>query len=190
MGYALAKAARERGAEVTLVSGPVALPAPANVKVIRVKTANEMLLAVAEHAALNDIFIGCAAVSDYRVEAVSDVKIKKQDVTNELTLKLVKNPDIISTVGHLDQNRPFTVGFAAETHNCEQYAQEKIIKKNLDMIVLNDVSVKGIGFNSDFNSVTVFDRDGKIASLPKMQKDVLAGALMDLILEINRRTLK
>lgn len=187
MGYALAAAAAARGAEVTLVSGPVSLQAPAGVKVIQVKTAQDMLLAVTDRVKDNDIFIGCAAVSDYRVEKVSDKKIKKQENKEELTLKLVKNPDIIATVGHLEQKRPFTVGFAAETDNIENYAKEKIVKKNLDLIILNDVSKKDIGFNSDFNAVTVFDKEGKIASFPKMSKEVLSGLLMDLVLEINKK---
>lgn len=187
MGYALAAAAAARGADVTLVSGPVSLQVPANVKVIKVKTAQDMFLAVTDRAKDNDIVIGCAAVSDYRVEKVSDKKIKKQENKEELTLKLVKNPDIIATVGHLEQKRPFTVGFAAETDNIENYAKEKIVKKNLDLIILNDVSKQDIGFNSDFNAVTVFDKEGKVASFPKMSKEVLSGLIMDLILEIDKK---
>lgn len=187
MGYALAAAAAARGADVTLVSGPVSITAPQGVKIIKVKTAQEMFLAVTEHAKDNDIVIGCAAVSDYRVEKIAEKKIKKQDDKDELTLKLVKNPDIIATVGHMEHKRPFTVGFAAETDNTEAYAKEKIAKKNLDLIVLNDVSQKDIGFNSNFNAVTVFDREGKAASFPKMSKDVLSGVLMDLIFEMSKK---
>ena len=187
MGYALAAAAAARGAEVTLVSGPVSLKVPDGVKAIKVKTAQDMFLAVTEHAKDNDIVIGCAAVSDYRVEKVSDQKIKKQDGIDELMLKLVKNPDIIATVGHMEHKRPFTVGFAAETNNIEHYAKDKIVKKNLDLIVLNDVSKQDIGFNSDFNAVTVFDKEGKVAAFPKMTKEVLSGVLMDLIFEMNKK---
>ena len=146
-----------------------------------------MFLAVTEHAKDNDIVIGCAAVSDYRVEKESDQKIKKQDGIDELTLKLVKNPDIIATIGHMEHKRPFTVGFAAETNNIENYAKDKIVKKNLDLIVLNDVSKQDIGFNSDFNAVTVFDKEGKVAAFPKMTKEVLSGVLMDLIFEMNKK---
>ena len=170
-----------------MVSGPVSLKVPDGVKAIKVKTAQDMFLAVTEHAKDNDIVIGCAAVSDYRVEKVSDQKIKKQDGIDELTLKLVKNPDIIATVGHMEHKRPFTVGFAAETNNIEHYAKDKIVKKNLDLIVLNDVSKQDIGFNSDFNAVTVFDKEGKVAAFPKMTKEVLSGVLMDLIFEMNKK---
>lgn len=159
MGFAIAQAFSERGANVTLISGPVNLATPANVHRIDVTSAQEMHQQALKSAVENQIFIGCAAVADYRVAQVAEQKIKKS--SDEITLTLIKNPDIIADVAHLQSKRPFTVGFAAETQNIEQYAQDKLQRKNLDMICANDVS-SGKVFGKDQNSLHLFWRNGNI----------------------------
>lgn len=183
MGYALAKAWKESGANVTLVSGPVNLPAPDGVRRVDVRSAGQMLTAVDGLVSSHDIFIGCAAVADYRAASIAKDKIKKQDNIDGLTLQLVKNPDIIASVGSRIKDRPFTVGFAAETSHTEENAKKKLINKNLDLIILNDVSNPKVGFDSNENEVTVFDKDGKVAHLQHQPKKLLAGALVDLIIK-------
>lgn len=157
MGFALAEAARDAGALVTVICGPVNLPTPERVKRMDVVSAEDMLAAALSQVGKADIFIAAAAVADYRPEDCSCHKIKKTDDSDTLVLKLIKNPDIVATVAKHKQ-RPFTVGFAAETQNVEDYAHKKMQSKNLDMIVANDVSRTDIGFNSDQNAVTVFNR--------------------------------
>ena len=157
MGFAIAAAAAERGAHVTLVSGPVSLPTPAGVHRIDVTTALEMDAAVQAQAQQQHIFIGCAAVADYRAATIADEKIKKQG--DELVIRMVKNPDIVAGVAALKNQRPFVVGFAAETNNVEEYARQKRIRKNLDLICANDVSQSGQGFNSDSNALHLFWQD-------------------------------
>ena len=157
MGFALATAFAERGANVTLISGPVNLLTPPNVTRVDVTSAQEMCQAALKSAVENQIFIGCAAVADYRLAEVSTQKIKKSG--EELSLKLIRNPDIISAVAHLSENRPFTVGFAAETQNLVDYAQDKLQRKNLDMICANDVS-GGQAFNTDENMLQLFWKTG------------------------------
>ena len=157
MGFALATAFAERGANVTLISGPVNLLTPQNVTRVDVTSAQEMCQAALKSAVENQIFIGCAAVADYRLAEVSAQKIKKSG--EELSLKLIRNPDIISAVAHLSENRPFTVGFAAETQNLVDYAQDKLQRKNLDMICANDVS-GGQAFNTDENMLQLFWKTG------------------------------
>lgn len=157
MGFALATAFAERGANVTLISGPVNLLTPQNVTRVDVTSAQEMCQAALKSAVENQIFIGCAAVADYRLAEVSAQKIKKSG--EELSLKLIRNPDIIAEVAHLSENRPFTVGFAAETQNLTDYAQDKLQRKNLDMICANDVS-GGQAFNTDENMLQLFWKTG------------------------------
>ena len=157
MGFALATAFAERGANVTLISGPVNLLTPPNVTRVDVTSAQEMCQAALKSAVENQIFIGCAAVADYRLAEVSAQKIKKSG--EELSLKLIRNPDIIAEVAHLSENRPFTVGFAAETQNLADYAQDKLQRKNLDMICANDVS-DGQAFNTDENMLQLFWKTG------------------------------
>lgn len=181
MGFMLAQAAAAFGADVTLISGPVSLETPKGVRRIDVKSAIQMLSAVEDYVTEADIMIGTAAVADFRVDKISPIKIKKTDDVESINLKLVKNPDILATVAKLEQNRPYTVGFAAETNDCEDNAKAKLIRKNLDLIVLNDVSKKDIGFNSDDNEVTVFDKDGKVAHFDKQSKSAIAKYLMELI---------
>lgn len=188
MGYAIAEAAAARGASVTLVSGPVSLPTPPWVKRIDVTSALEMEAAVGQNVAGQHIFIGCAAVADYRAASVADEKIKKQG--DEITLKMVKNPDIVAGVAALSVNRPYVVGFAAETTNVEEYARQKRIKKNLDLICANDVSHAGQGFNSDNNALHLFWQEGDKV-LPLERKSLLGHLLLDEIVtrydEKNRR---
>jgi len=177
MGYALAVAARDAGAIVTLISGLVNLPAPDKVKVLAATSAREMLETSLAQLDDCDIFIAAAAVADYRPLAPENQKIKKSAETMELML--VKNPDIIATVANHEQ-RPFSVGFAAETQDIDTYARQKLISKNLDMIVANDVSRPDIGFNSDENAVTVYWQQNQQSFSPR-SKHNLAVDLIQLI---------
>ena len=179
MGYALAQAAHQAGAGVTLVSGPVNLDAPAGVDRISVSSAIEMRDAVIERVAKVDIFIACAAVSDYRVEQVAAQKIKK--TTQKIKLELIPNPDIVSEVTRL-KNKPFTLGFAAETEKLEQHAVEKLQRKNLDMIAANRVAAEQTGFESDTNELTVIWPDGQ-RLLTLNDKNEIAKQLIDLVAE-------
>ncbi|ENJ8201527.1 bifunctional phosphopantothenoylcysteine decarboxylase/phosphopantothenate--cysteine ligase CoaBC [Vibrio cholerae] len=182
MGFALAKAAAQLGADVTLVSGPVHLPTPVGVNRIDVQSGLEMHSAVMQEATSHQIFIACAAVADYRPQTVAEQKIKKSSDNDTLTIEMVKNPDIVASVAALTENRPFTVGFAAETQDVETYARSKLMRKNLDMICANDVSIAGQGFNSNENALTLFWKEGQ-HSLPLTSKDALASAVMHLIHE-------
>jgi phosphopantothenoylcysteine decarboxylase/phosphopantothenate--cysteine ligase len=182
MGFAIAQAASELGASVTLISGPVQLATPAGVRRIDVITAQDMYQAALGEAVSHDIFIGCAAVADYRVEHIAEQKIKKTDDSDAMQLRLVKNPDIIASVAALTSNRPFTVGFAAETQQVEQYARAKLAKKNLDLICANDVSVPDQGFNADQNTLTVYSATQEFP-LGLQSKAALSHALISLIYE-------
>lgn len=178
MGYALAEAARAAGATVTLVSGPVNLTAPAGVQVVPVETAEEMLQAAsAEVDKGADLFVATAAVADYRPASCADQKMKKS--RESLSLELVRNPDTLATIA-AREDAPFTVGFAAETTDVEHYATDKMKRKKLAMIVANDVSAPGIGFNSDNNAVTVFWPGGQQAIGPASKQEV-AASLIGLI---------
>ncbi|MFP8967523.1 bifunctional phosphopantothenoylcysteine decarboxylase/phosphopantothenate--cysteine ligase CoaBC [Pokkaliibacter sp. CJK22405] len=178
MGFALAEAAAAAGAQVRLIAGPVSLPTPAGVERVDVQTAEQMLQAALDGIAGCDIFIASAAVADYRADAVADQKMKKQADTDGLSLKLVKNPDIVATVAALAPDlRPFTVGFAAETQDVVGYAQDKLQRKKLDMVIANDVSAPGIGFNSDENAVTLV-REHHVLTLPQTSKTLLARQLI------------
>ena len=180
MGYALAQAAIDAGAKVTLVSGPVQLSAPAQANLIKVETALEMYDAVMAQIANIDIYIGAAAVADYRVAQVADKKIKKQPDDNSLIV-LQKNPDIVASVANL-ANKPFTVGFAAETDELENYALGKLRSKNLDLIAANYVGQAEGGFDSDRNALHVYWSDGH-QHLTMTDKQQLAVQLMSLITE-------
>lgn len=188
MGFAIAAAAAKRGAKVTLVSGPVTLSTPPFVRRVDVTTALEMEAAVQANVQQQHIFIGCAAVADYRAAAIADEKIKKQG--DELTIKMVKNPDIVAGVAALIDRRPYVVGFAAETNNVEEYARQKRTRKNLDLICANDVSLSDQGFNSDSNALHLFWQEGDKV-LPLEQKALLGQLLLDEIVtrydEKNRR---
>ena len=179
MGFALAQAAQRAGAGVTLVSGPVNLNDPPGVERISVSSAIEMRDAVIDRVAKVDIFISCAAVSDYRVEQVAAQKIKKSG--EKMILELVPNPDIVSEVTGL-KNRPFTLGFAAETEKVEQHAREKLQRKNLDMIAANLVDAEHTGFETDTNELIVIWPDGQ-QLLALQDKNEIAKQLIDLVAE-------
>ena len=176
MGYAIAEAAVRRGAEVVLVSGPTSIPVPAGVRAIKVRSAREMEQAVLSEYDSVDAVIKSAAVADYRPKEISSQKIKKSD--GELTLTLVRNPDILYELGQRKKHQVL-VGFAAETNDLETYARKKLEKKNLDFIVANDVSAKDAGFGTDTNRVQIFYRDGREESQPLMSKAKLAGLILD-----------
>lgn len=182
MGYAIAGAARDLGADVTLISGPSALTPLCGVNFFKVETAEEMRKLVLENFHASQIVIKAAAVADYRVKNVSDHKIKKND--EELTLVLEKNPDILKELGQKKQKGQVLVGFAAETQNLVQYAKSKLEKKNLDMIVANDVSKPQAGFNVDTNLIKLLKRDGSIEELPLMSKHDLAYIILKHVMEI------
>ena len=178
MGYALAQAAIEQGADVTLISGPTQLEPPERCTFVSVTSAQQMYDAALSTLGQCDLFIGTAAVADYRAADIAEHKLKKGS-DDELTLKLVKNPDIVASVAQHAQ-RPFTVGFAAETQNVEAYAQSKLERKNLDLIIANDVSDTRIGFNSDQNAVTVISATCQ-TPLPMASKSRLATQLIQTI---------
>jgi phosphopantothenoylcysteine decarboxylase/phosphopantothenate--cysteine ligase len=179
MGYALARVAAARGANVILVSGPTNLPQPAGVTVRQIETAQQMHAAVLAEYSNSDIVIKAAAVADYRLQSPAVNKIKKTD--NTLTLILEKTPDILRELGELKQHQ-ILVGFAAETQELLAHATEKLIKKNLDMIVANDVTLPGAGFNANTNIVKIIYRDGALEELPKMSKESLAQIILDKII--------
>lgn len=176
MGYALARAALEAGAEVTLVTGPVALPAPERVGCITVTTAEQMYRAVMSHIRDVQIFISAAAVADYRCREAAQQKIKKNEDT--MVVNLVKNPDILAEVAGLPKP-PFTVGFAAETESLREQAQAKLQAKGMDMIAANQVG-EGQGFDVDENSLEVFWKGGH-QTLPYASKDRIARQLLELV---------
>ncbi|MBQ1784160.1 MAG: bifunctional phosphopantothenoylcysteine decarboxylase/phosphopantothenate--cysteine ligase CoaBC [Gammaproteobacteria bacterium] len=180
MGYALAAAAARRGAEVVLISGPVQLATPTGVTRIDVTTAVEMHQAVQQQLDHCGLFIGCAAVADFRPAHYVDDKIKKQSSDDRLTLELVANPDIIAAVS-ARPDRPFVVGFAAETSHLLDHARAKRQRKGMDLIVANDVGVSGIGFNSDDNAVVLLDGASE-EQLPVMPKATLADQLISRVL--------
>jgi phosphopantothenoylcysteine decarboxylase/phosphopantothenate--cysteine ligase len=177
MGYALAKAAGAMGARVTLISGPVSIPAPVGVTTVGVVSALQMHQAVMDVVTDSDIFVACAAVADYKPTEKNTQKIKKND--EELTLTFTRNPDILRDVANM-LHPPFTVGFAAETQNLSHYAKDKLSRKNLDMIAANDVSKQGIGFNSEQNALHVFWPEGE-KELGVADKYQLALELMQLV---------
>ena len=171
MGFSLAQAALSMGANVTVIAGPVQLTLPPNIKRIDVKSAIDMHQAALASIVDADIFIACAAVADYRAQQVHDEKMKKQSDTDSITLTLVKNPDIIADVAKA-VNRPFCVGFAAETNDVEAYALGKLQRKNLDLIAANDVSISDQGFNSDNNALTVFSKKQRFDIALSSKKEV------------------
>ena len=182
MGYALAEAAAEAGAETILISGPVSMKAPERVTVVNVTSAQDMYEASVSAAQHCDLFIASAAVADYRPASISASKIKKTADSDTMTIELVKNPDIVAAIAALDE-RPFTVGFAAETEDVENYARGKLERKNLDLVIANDVSDRTIGFNSDDNEVLVVENTGAEA-IPKINKSILARQLIARIAEM------
>ena len=178
MGYALAEAAAARGHEVTLISGPVALPSPKDVQLVRVVTAADMLAAVKLHLAKCDTLIMAAAVADWRPARVARRKLKK-GTEQCMTLELKRTPDILKTIGKLKGRRLF-VGFAAETHNVRAEAKRKLREKNLDLIVANDVTAPGAGFEVETNRVTIFDSHSE-EQMPLLTKREVAEHILDRI---------
>lgn len=180
MGFAIARAAEQRGAQVTLISGPSNLQDPYGVKVIRIQTSAQMASAVFENFEHVDIIVKSAAVSDYRPRDISPEKMKKEK--NEMVLNLVRNQDILAEIGRRKGGR-FLVGFAAETESLDQNATKKLQEKNLDMIVGNIVKGDDSAFGSDANRVWLYYRDGGREALPMMDKESLAHRLLDQIVE-------
>lgn len=179
MGFAIAAEAQRRGAKVTLISGPVQLNTPAGVHRLDVLSAQEMLQACQKHFPKNDIFIGTAAVGDYRFEKPKRHKLKKSNETLKLQLK--PSPDILATLSQIKKNGQVLVGFAAETRELLKNAKAKMQRKKLDLIVANQVDAKGKGFGSDQNQVTILTRRGKNVSLPKLSKTETAVRVWDQI---------
>lgn len=180
MGFALAESARDAGAKVTLICGPIQLPTPDRVTRVDVESAEEMLSACL--SVTDDIIIGAAAIADYRPVAIAEQKIKKSD--DHITLELVKNPDVLATV--VKQNKPkVAVGFAAETQDVKDHAKKKLVNKGLDLIVANDVSEEGIGFNSDNNAAWLISNDNEI-EIPTTSKLKMAQQIIQQISELNQ----
>ena len=178
MGYALAQAALQAGAEVTLISGPVALPAPDGCTLLKVNTAAEMLAAAQKNMVNADVFIASAAVSDYYLPQPAAQKNKKNNAAS-LNVQLEQTVDILHTISSM-QPAPLVVGFAAETENVLDHGYEKLRKKGADIIIANDVSRSDIGFDSDFNEVTILFGDKKIA-LQKAEKNVIAQQILEVV---------
>jgi phosphopantothenoylcysteine decarboxylase/phosphopantothenate--cysteine ligase len=183
MGYAIARCARRRGAEVTLVTGPTAIDKPFGVKVAPVVSACEMRDEVMSHLDKSDIIIKAAAVADYRPAAKAESKIKKGKAPR--TVELVLNPDILQELGRVKGER-LLIGFAAETGDLLKNARKKLKGKNLDMVVANDIGRPGAGFDHDTNIAKLLFRDGEVADLPLMTKDELADVILDRIVGMKK----
>ena len=184
MGYAIAQAAQKRGAEVTLLSGPVAIEAPQGVKLVPFTTTQELLDRASELAQEQDLLIQAAAPADYRAKEIAPQKIKKQG-GEPMTFTLVENPDVAATLGKSKRGGQVFVGFAAETNDVLAHARDKLARKNLDMIVANDVTRPGAGFDVDTNIVTLITKDGQEA-LPMMSKAEVAQRILDRALALRR----
>ena len=183
MGFAMARIAHQRGAEVTLVSGPTALAAPLGVRLCPVRTALEMQQAVLADYPRATIVVSAAAIADYRPAQIATQKIKKKD--GDFSILLDRNPDILAGLGR-DKGNRLLVGFATETENVLHNAERKLHSKNLDMIVANDVTQEGAGFAGDTNIVTLLDRTGQQEPLPLMSKDAVAHAVYDRLLALKQ----
>lgn len=180
MGYAVAEEARGMGAEVVLISAPSSLPRPEGVEFVPVVSALDMLSAVMERLKDVDIVIKAAAVADYRPAEASPVKIKKKD--EEMTIRLVKNPDILQQIGER-KTKQYVIGFAAETNDLEANGLDKLRRKNCDLMVANDVTLEGAGFGTDTNIVTLLDKNGNVKRLPILSKREVARHLLELAAE-------
>lgn len=179
MGYAIAKVAADRGADVTLVSGPTNIAPPSNIKkLIKTQSAEDMYNAIIDNFDENQVIIKSAAVADYKPKNYSDKKIKKSD--DDLVIELDRNKDIAYELGKMKKDK-ILVAFAAETNDLIENAKGKIKKKNLDFIVANDLTEKGAGFGTDTNIVNIIDKDGNIAKYPQMKKDEVADVILDKV---------
>jgi len=183
MGYSIASAAAARGAEVTLVSGPVNLPHPANVKVVNIRSAADMYEAITSRQKDTDIIIKAAAVADYRPATVSDNKIKKKDDGSDLSLPLERTDDILKYLGKHKKKGQFLCGFSMETENMVENSRKKLEKKNLDLIAANNVKVEGAGFQGDTNVLTLISHDSEV-ELPLLSKWDAANRLLDEIMKL------
>ncbi len=186
MGYAIATAAETRGAEVTLVSGPVQLQSPVNVERIDVVSCDDMFNAMMDQFPKAEIIIKVAAVADFKPKVSKSVKIKKKGEQQDLNIDMTQNPDILKQLGQKKSKNQFLVGFAAETNDLEQYALKKMKAKNLDMIVANIVGKKDSGFSADTNRVTLFFKKKASIDIPLTSKDNVAHILMDHIIDTIR----
>lgn len=182
MGYSIAKEAIERGADVTLITGPTNLTPPQNLKkLVKIESAKDMYEAVLENLDENDVVIKSAAVADYKPKNYSNKKIKKSD--DDLVIELDRNKDIAQEIGKIKNNK-ILVGFAAETNDLIENASLKIKKKNIDFIVANDLTKEGAGFGVDTNIVKIIDKEGNITEYPKMKKEEVANIILDKIKEL------
>lgn len=182
MGYSIAKEAIERGADVTLITGPTNLTPPQNLKkLVKIESAKDMYEAVLANLDENDVVIKSAAVADYKPKNYSNKKIKKSD--DDLVIELYRNKDIAQEIGKIKNNK-ILVGFAAETNDLIENASLKIKKKNLDFIVANDLTKEGAGFGVDTNIVKIIDKEGNITEYPKMKKEEVANIILDKIKEL------
>ena len=180
MGLAIAQASALRGADVTLIAGAMDVAVPEGMKAVQVETTGDMLRAVEEYFDSADVLIMAAAAGDYKAMSVADNKVKKRDSWN---IKLVKNRDILMEMGKR-KDKQVMVGFAAETDRAEKNGREKLLKKNLDMIVINDVSRNDIGFGADDNELTIVTRDGHDHRTPKAPKTELADTILDQVVRL------
>jgi phosphopantothenoylcysteine decarboxylase / phosphopantothenate---cysteine ligase len=187
MGFAVAEMAQKRGAKVTVVCGVATIEPPANVEIIKAVSAQEMFDAVMQKLPDATVFIGAAAVADYRPKAVAEVKIKKT-VNDIFNLELEKTPDILANVSKNRHENLLVIGFAAETNDVVNYAKSKMEKKNLDLVVANDITKKGAGFNSDTNIATIISRENEI-DLPLMSKRELADKILDEVIKLRQSNL-
>ncbi|HSQ34199.1 MAG TPA: bifunctional phosphopantothenoylcysteine decarboxylase/phosphopantothenate--cysteine ligase CoaBC [Peptostreptococcaceae bacterium] len=185
MGYAIAKSAIERGANVTLISGPTKLTPPVGLKkFIQIESANEMYEAVVDNMDESDVIVKSAAVADYKPKNVADKKIKKKD--EDMFIELSRNKDIAQEIGKI-KNDKVLVGFAAETNDLIENAKSKVQRKNLDFIVANDLTLEGAGFGVDTNIVKIIDKEGQIDQYPKMSKDEVANVILDKVKSILKK---
>ena len=184
MGYAIARAASERGADVTLLTGPVSIEPPQGVKVVRFMTTQDLLERAREHAPQQDVIIQSAAPADYRAKEISPIKMKKQGGA-DMVIELVENPDVAAMLGKDKRADQTFAGFAAETNDVLEHAKGKLLKKNLDMIVANDVTAPGAGFDVNTNIVTLITKEDMV-SLPLMSKDDVADHILDGILALRK----
>lgn len=184
MGYAIAQAALQRGARVSLITGPSTVIPPPCHRVVKVETAEEMYAAVLDEFADTDVVIKAAAVADYRPKVQASVKIKKDD-QETLVLELERTPDILSELGRR-KGRQILIGFAAESNNLVDYAQAKIRKKNLDLVVANQVGREGVGFETDTNEVSIISSEGLVKTIPLASKTQIAHEILDEVMRLPR----